>query len=380
MACPRRVKAAVIGCGEISEIYLENLCGYFHLVQVVGCADIIEERAQLRARKFGLRVMTNEEIYRDPEIEIVLNLTYPTSHYEVTRAALMAGKHVYSEKMLAVTWAEGEELAALAREKGLWLTVGPDTSLGGGLQTARYLIDSGMIGQPVMALGSCPRSYQLDRADDVVRMIHLPGGGIPFDMGGYYLHAFIQFFGSIRRVGGFMQIRDAKRPFLHPKNPLYGELHEETSPNTMVANLEFESGTLGCLMMTSECTAEAEEKIEIIGTEGVLYVHDPNNFGGRIALKRSGNPEPMVIPYTHAFHEKNLRGLGAADLAWAIRMGRRPRLESAMGLQAFEVIHGVWQSAEDGRRHEIAHQMERPAAMPRTALVGSCAESVLANV
>ncbi len=377
MACPRRVKAAVIGCGEISEIYLENLTRYFHLVEVVGCSDIISGRAQLRAGQFGLRVMTNEEIYLDPEIELVLNLTYPTSHYEVTKAALLAGKHVYTEKMLAVKLEEGEELAALAREKRLWLTTGPDTCLGGGLQTARYLIDSGMIGTPVMALGFCPRSYPLDRPDDVVRMIHLPGGGIPFDMGGYYLHAFINFFGSIRRAGGFMQIRHQERRFFHPRSPLYGEEHKELSPNTMTANLEFASGVLGCLMMTSECDAGAEEKMEIIGTEGSLFVHDPNFFGGRIALKRTGNAAPMEMPYTHAFHEQNLRGLGAVDLAWAIRTGRKPRLEAAIGLQAFEVIHRVWQSAEDGQIHPIAHQLERPEAMPRTSLIGSCAECVL---
>ncbi|MCL2479978.1 MAG: Gfo/Idh/MocA family oxidoreductase, partial [Treponema sp.] len=196
-------KTAVIGCGMISEMYLKNLCNFFKITDVVGCSDIIPERSKKRSDQFNIKQMTNEEIYRDPEIQIVVNLTDPPSHYEVTKNALNAGKHVYCEKMMAVTLAEGEELHALAKEKKLAYTTAPDTFLGQGMQTARWILDSGMIGTPVAVNGICQRGYLLDRDDDWIRMIHRPGGGIPFDMGGYYLHVFVDWFGPIEKVTGF---------------------------------------------------------------------------------------------------------------------------------------------------------------------------------
>ena len=156
----RRIKAALIGSGAISEKYLTNITKKFHVIDMVGCSDLIPERSAQRAEQFGIRQMTNEEILSDPTIEIVVNTTYPLSHYEVTKAALLAGKHVYTEKMLAVTLEEGLELCELAKEKGLMLTTAPDTFLGGGWQTARHMIDTGLIGTPIGALGVCIRSYQ----------------------------------------------------------------------------------------------------------------------------------------------------------------------------------------------------------------------------
>jgi predicted dehydrogenase len=97
------IKTAIIGCGMISGIYLKNLCNFFKITEVVGCSDIIPERAKQRADEFGIKQMTNEEIYKDPEIKIVVNLTHAPSHFDVTRDALNAGKHVYCEKMMAVS-------------------------------------------------------------------------------------------------------------------------------------------------------------------------------------------------------------------------------------------------------------------------------------
>ena len=371
------MKAAVIGCGVISKIYLKNLCECFKIIEVVGCSDLLPERSKKRAEEFGIRQMTNEEIYEDPEIDIVVNLTYPLSHYQVTKEALLAGKNVYSEKMIAITLEEGEELVQLARSQNLQFTVAPDTCLGGGIQTARWVIDSGMIGEPVLVSGFCPRSYQLTREDDEVRMVHLPGGGIPFDMGGYYLHTFVNLFGAIGRASGFAKINNSHRTYLNPRSPLYGDEFVETCINTMSASLEFQSGVLGSLLVTSECSAGAIQKIEVLGAEGMLSIHDPNNFGGPIRVKRSGNEEELTIPYTHAFFEMDRRGLGVADMAYAIKNHRTPRLDCSLGLHAFEVIHRVWNSTESGKSYTIQNQVKRPQAMPRTPFGGTCAEHVL---
>lgn len=371
------IKTAVIGCGAISDIYLQNLCQFFKIIDVVGCSDLIPERSAQKAEKYGIRQMTNEEIYNDPEIEIVVNLTYPLSHYEVTKDALMAGKHVYSEKMLAVELEEGEELVALAREKGLCLTAAPDTFLGGGLQTARWIVESGMIGEPVMVSGYCHRSYQLTRPDDAIRMIHQAGGGIPFDMGGYYLHAMVNMFGGINRVTGFAQIRNPERKYLNPQSPLYGDPYTEVCINTIAASMEFENGMLGNLLITSESNCEGLQKIEVMGTEGTLCIHDPNNFMGPLTVKRAHNPEPLVIPYTHGFNDRDMRGLGVADMAYAIKNHRTPRADAQLGLHAFEVIHRIWQSTSTNLTYTVKNRACQPKALRTTAFCGQCAENVL---
>lgn len=370
-------KTAVIGCGMISEMYLKNLCNFFRITEVVGCSDIIPERSKKRADQFNIKQMTNEEIYRDPEIKIVVNLTDPPSHYEVTKDALNAGKHVYCEKMMAVTLAEGEELHALARQKKLAYTTAPDAFLGAGLQTARWILDSGMIGTPVAVNGICQRGYLLDRGDDWIRMIHRPGGGIPFDMGGYYLHAFIDWFGPVEKVTGFTRTVNEHRKFLNPHNPLYGDDYAEPCINTIAASLQFKCGVLGSLTITSESIFGGPEKIEVIGTTGTLFVHDPNLFSGPIAVKKRGNPEAMIIPYTHAFGEQPFRGLGVADMAYAVRNNRKPRASADLGLHAFEAVHKVWESTSTGRTYTLEHPAERPQAMPPTGLSSQCAEGTL---
>ena len=146
MSALKPVKVGLIGCGMIAlRAYMPTILKQYGMVDVVKCADTVPERAKMFAEKFGMQACTNEEIYNDPEIEVVLNLTYPTSHFEVTKAALEAGKSVHTEKMMAVTWEQGLELARIAEKaekNGQWYTQAPDTFLGGAWQTIRQLIDS----------------------------------------------------------------------------------------------------------------------------------------------------------------------------------------------------------------------------------------------
>jgi predicted dehydrogenase len=377
MAELKAMKTAIIGCGVISGIYLKNLCKFFKITEVAGCSDIVPERSKKRAEEFGIKQMTNEEIYQDPEIKILVNLTDPPSHYQVTKDALKAGKNVYCEKMMAVDLNEGEELLALAREKKLYYTQAPDTFLGGGLQTARWIIDSGLIGEPILVNGLCQRSYLLDRDDDEIRMVHRPGGGIPFDIGGYYLHSFVSFFGPVEKVSGFAYIRNQNRKFLNPHNLRYGDAYTEPSVNTISASLRFKSGVLGTLAITSESVNGGPQTIEVVGTEGTLHIHDPNDFFGTISVKKPGNPESLVIPYTHAFADQNFRGLGVVDMAYAIKNDRKARADAELGLHAFEIIHKVWESSSTGQVYTIQHKTERPVAMPSTSLNSQTAEGLL---
>ncbi|MCL2664728.1 MAG: Gfo/Idh/MocA family oxidoreductase [Defluviitaleaceae bacterium] len=371
----KRIKAALIGSGAISGIYLKNLTKTFHIVDLVGCSDIIPERSAKRAEEFGIRQMTNQEIYEDKSIEIVVNTTYPTAHYTVNKEALLAGKHVYCEKMIAVKLEEGKELIDLAHDKGLQFTMAPDTFLGGGWQSARYYIDHGFIGEPVSATATCIRDYSDNGASlgPQLSFVYLPGGGIPFDMGGYYLHAFINLFGPMSRVTGFAKTRGVKK-FTNPRHPKYGEALDIQSPNTMNATLEFANGVYANLLLTSESALFPTPIFEVYGTEGHITLFDPNNHGGPITLHRKSGDAAM--PLVHGL-DVDGRGIGVVDMAYAIKNGRRPRAHAEMGYHAFEVIHGVINCTQTNQVHIMQSTCERPAAVRRGQIWGEAHESFL---
>ena len=356
-------KVGLIGSGQISETYLNNMINRYEILEVVGCSDIIPERSAHRAEQFNIRQMTNEEIFGDPEIKIVVNTTYPTSHYEVNKAALLAGKNVYCEKMIAVTLDEGKELVRIAKEKNLRIGMAPDTFLGAGYQTARKLIDTGMIGEPFMAQAMVVRGYHQERWEKVIyAFTKEPGGGIPFDMGGYYLHALVNLLGPVSKATGFAQCRNQHRIYSNTKSEEYGEKCDIGTINALAGSLLFKSGVLGNVTLVSEGFAETP-RVEVYGKEGILVCPDPNTFGGPVYLKRNGKEDRVSFPLTHGFSEGCCRGLGVADMAWAILNNRPHRAHGDMGFHVFEIIHGIWQGTQTGKVHEMESTCTQPAAL-----------------
>ena len=403
MARKKPVRIAVIGCGTISGIYMENLSKRFSIVELVGCSDLLPERSAKRADQFGIRQMTNAEIYADPEIEMVMNLTFPEAHFEVSRDALNAGKHVAVEKMMTVTMAEAKELKELAKSKGLLFGTAPDTFLGGGWQSARKYVDDGLIGQPRTFSAVCTTSYQpntpkFDLSPDYFFFPLHPGGGVPYDLGGYYLHNLIDLFGPVRRVSGFGGNPEPDRTYSNPHHPKYGEPFHVDTTTTIVGALEFANGVLGTILFSSD--SSQSESFLVHGTQGTLVLFHPNFYSGRIALRRvSSAPAPMFppqpavpappegaivrgvtteteLPMLHGFLE-NSRGIGLADMAYALRNGRKPRMSADLGLHAFEVVDGILESARTGRTHEMQTTCERPKMLAATALVGTAQELAL---
>lgn len=376
----KKHKAALIGSGDISHIYLENMVRRFNVLDLVGCSDIIPERSRSRAEEFGIQQLTNEQILADPSIDIVINTTYPTAHYEVSRAALEAGKHVFSEKMIAVELDEGRELMRLASSRGLWLCVAPDTFLGAGLQTVRKLIDAGMIGEVLQVNAMVIRGYlpTMESADYAAKpMFFKPGGGIPFDMGGYYLNAMMSILGGLKRVSGFVRTREPLRPYTNARNPEFMNNMEYETINHLSAALEFESGVYGTLVCASDAYAE-RPRLEFFGTEGSIVYEDPNSYGARVLLSRKGQSyEYVEMPFTHGF-STNSRGIGPAELAWSLNAGRKPRTEAQMGFHSFEAIHGIWQSSRDGKVYEMTSRCERPAPLPSGYVLPQEEEAALA--
>jgi predicted dehydrogenase len=281
----------------------------------------------------------------------------------VTLAALEAGKHVYGEKPLAVSLADGERIAALAAKKGLRVGSAPDTFLGAGLQTCRKAIDDGWIGEPVGAtafmLCGGHEAWHPDPA-----FYYKKGGGPMFDMGPYYLHALVSLMGPVKSLVGQATKAWAERRI--GSEPKRGELIEVEVPTTVSGLLEFEGGAWGSIATSFDVRGgTAHAPIEVYGSEGSLLVPDPNTFGGPVRLRRRGSSDFLELPLLFGYAE-NSRGLGLSDLAAAIDERRPERASGELALHALEIMEGLHVSAAEGKKYVMRHTCARPEPMPST--------------
>ncbi|MBB6098371.1 putative dehydrogenase [Deinobacterium chartae] len=359
------MRVGIIGCGDISVTYLKNASGVTPFT-VAAVADLDLERASRRAREYGVeRVLTPQELLAQPDIEVVLNLTVPAAHFEVSRAALEAGKHVYGEKPLAIRREDGETLVLLASERGLKLGSAPDTFLGAGLQTARKLIDDGVIGRPLAAtafmMGRGPESWH--PSPD---FFYRPGAGPLFDMGPYYLTALISLLGPITCVTGQAVSGHTERVITGPVRT--GERIRVETPTHITGLLAFESGAVATLITSFDVWYAELPRIEIYGTEGTLSIPDPNTFGGPVRLRRAGEEAWREVPLTHAY-ATNSRGVGLRDLIEAAQQGREPRASGRLALHVLDAMQSILESSEARRTLDLGSRAERPApleALPTT--------------
>ncbi len=347
----------IIGCGNISEIYLKN-CRAFPELTLIACADADSARAEAKAAAHGIRALSVAALLADPTIEIVVNLTPPAAHAEINLAALEAGKHVYTEKPLAVSREDGRRTVALARAKGLRVGGAPDTFLGAGLQTCRQLLDEGAIGVPVAATafmpGHGPEAWHPDP-----EFFYKQGAGPLFDMGPYYLTALVSLLGPVARITGSARISFPER--LITSKAHYGEVIQVETPTHVVGVLDFASGVVGTLITSFDIWAANLPRIEIYGSGGTLSVPDPNTFGGPVRLwQREGGWRD--VPLSHDYAE-NSRGLGAADLARAARSGQPHRANGDLAYHVLDVMHTILEASEAGRHLTPESTCERPAPL-----------------
>lgn len=313
------VSVAMIGVGSISGIYLKNLHSLFSdQLRLVGVCDLVRERAEKAQAEYAVPKLyeTMHEAFADPEVEVVLNLTRPSEHFEVSKAAIAAGKHVYTEKPLGATFEEGTELLRLAAEKGVLCAGAPDTFLGAGIQQCRRLIDSGAIGTPVGAAGfMICRGHETWHPDP--DFYYQYGGGPMLDMGPYYVTALVNLLGRVRSVQAVTKASFPTR--LITSQPHFGTVINVRVPTLYQGILEFESGAVGSLFTTFDVHYPFQARLEIYGSEGTLYVPDPNMFNGEIRLFKPGMKEPQLIPERDFGFADNSRGLGLADFARCLR-------------------------------------------------------------
>lgn len=356
-----KLKVAIVGCGSISDIYMSNITsGKFQVLELVACSDLNPAASQAKAEKYGCKAMTTEEICADPAIDMVINLTVPAAHYPVIKQCLEAGKHVFSEKMIAVELWQGKELVELADKKGSYLGVAPDTFLGASVQTVKYIVDAGLIGQPVSCTASLSRNYAV--YGEILTHLCKRGGGIGFDMGGYYLTALGAVLGPVKSVAAFTNINNPNRINTHVGAANYGKPFQIEEANVITATMQYESGVLGTLHITSDCIPDETYSLVIYGTEGIVYMGNPNEFGNPVYLQKTMS-EKVSFPLTHGFAE-NSRGVGAAEMAWAILQKRKNRASKEMAYHVFELMHSIMRSAETGEVVHLESTFTTPEPLP----------------
>jgi predicted dehydrogenase len=305
-------------------------------------------------------VLTPEALLAHPNVDVVLNLTIPVAHADVTRAALAAGKHVYSEKPLALDLATGIALVDLAREQGLRLGCAPDTFLGAGLQATRAALDAGVIGEPLAANaffhGAGPESWH-----PRPQIFYQRGAGPLFDVGVYYVTALVALLGAVSRVTGSARVSRAQRQIT--SQPLAGTWMDVEVPTHVSASLDHEAGPISTLVASFDVPATRYRFIEIYGTEGTLAVPDPNTFGGPLQVRRQGDTDwtDLPVPDTNASES---RGIGLADMVRGIREGRPHRASGDLALHVLEIMELVLVASDTGRHQTTSSRPDRPAPLP----------------
>ena len=348
-----RSRVGVVGCGGISPAYL-TAPERFPTLDVVACADLDIGRAERRAVEFGVPLACGvDDLLAMDDVDVVVNLTPPAAHHEVSLAAIAAGRSVYSEKPLAADRAQAQELIAAARDRGVLLGCSPDTFLGPAYQTARSLVDWGAIGEPVGAVAFFA-SRGPDASHQDPGFLYRPGAGPLLDMGPYYVAALVNLLGPVVRVTGSTTTGTPDRLVL--TGPRRGQTVPVDTPTHVSATLTFASGAVATLMTSFEVWATNLPRIEVHGTGGALSLPDPDEYGGSVRWHQAGWTSWREVP-TGAFPTG--RGVGLADLAAALRTGRPHRADGELAAHVMDVLLAVLESDVRGE-HLAVHTTFTP--------------------
>jgi predicted dehydrogenase len=365
----KELGVGIIGCGNISTTYF-SLSPLFKGLKVLACADINMNAAELRAEEYGVRAQTIDELLANDEIDVVVNLTIPDAHFPVSKRILEAGKHVYSEKPLVLSLEQGEELRRISKAKGLAVGCAPDTFLGGAHQLARKFVDDGGIGR--VTSGACyVMSPGMESWHPNPDFFFLPGAGPILDLGPYYIANLINLIGPVKRVGALTSMAQETRTIT--SQPRKGETIPVKTPTTIQALLEFVSGATVTLTASWDVWSHRHANMELYGTDGTLYVPDPNFFGGKVEASGRDKDIRELDGWDHPFGianqespqgpRANYRTAGLADMAASLIDGRDARCSLDRTLHGVDVMTSILKSGEEGRFVDLATTCTQPAAL-----------------
>lgn len=340
-----KIGVGVIGAGNISDQYLSNLTT-FPDFEVLFIADLDRARAAAQAEKWGVPASGSlDELLALDQIQLVVNLTIPAAHVEVSLACLSAGKHVWSEKPMALDRSGANELLNAAVKNGVRLGIAPDTFLGAGIQSALNAIRRGDIGTPLTALTifqtAGPDSWHPDPA-----FLFAKGAGPLFDMGPYYITTLVQIFGKATRVTATSAKPRERR--VVGSGPKQGETFPVEEPTQINALIEFESGASAQCIFSFDASHEVTGFVEISGTEGAITLPDPNNFDGE-SLLHLPDLEARRIESSGNTHG---RGLGALNMMQSFFAGQSHIASGEQGYHVLDILISISESAE--RKESVA--------------------------
>lgn len=376
------LRLGLIGAGNISASYLTRAT-HFRGIRFVAVADVKPAAAEARATEYGIEARSVEALLGSDDIDLIVNLTIPAAHFAISKAALEAGKHVYSEKPYVLTLQEGRELARIAAERGLRNGSAPDTFLGTSHQLARHLIDSGTIGK--VTSGTCAvMSSGMEGWHPNPDFFFLKGGGPVLDLGPYYISNLVQLLGPVARVAALTATPSPTRTI--GSEARRGQQIPVETPTTIHALLEFRQGAVISFQSSWDVWQHDLQPMALYGTEGTLHVPDPNFFDG--ALRVTRRAEAVDLPaWDHPLGPANrttnagkgvadYRAAGLADMAVAIAEGRPHRCNDELALHVVEVMTAILQSGEQRCFVDMTTTCERPAALDPAAAADLLAQPV----
>ena len=364
----------LIGCGDIAETYF-RAHKYFNNFKIIKCADINKKAAEKCAKIYKIESSSINELLKDKKIQIILNLTIPTAHYSVAKKSLLSGKHVYSEKPLAVNFNDGLELVKIARRKKLYIGNAPDTFLGGGNQKARQLLDKKIIGKIKFgtAIFAFPgiQSYHPNPEP----WFKKKGGGPVIDMGPYYLTALVNLLGPAKFVTSTCNYNTKKR--IIGIGPKKGKKIKVECPTTYFTTIIFKNGSIIRLTLSFDVIAHQRNHIELYGTKGSMIVPDPNMFGGSVFVcKKLGNPwkefktnhmklgRINIRTQSSRANESptnaNYRGVGLAEMAYCIDKKKIHRCNGEVSLHVLDLIQSTMNSAKTNKAVKLTTSCKIP--------------------
>jgi len=361
----------IMGAGNISSAYL-RLAPLFRGLEVRGVADIVPEAAQRRSAEFNVPAMTPDELLKNSEIDVVVNLTIPATHYQVSMDAISAGKHAYSEKPFVLTLEEGKSLRKAADARNLQVGSAPDTFLGGAHQQVRDIIDSGRLGK-IMSGTTHVMSRGMEHWHPNPDFFFQVGAGPVLDVGPYYVTDLIHLIGPVKRVTAFTGTARTERE-VTAEGPFKGTFVKVGTPTTIHGVLEFHSGAIVTIGASWDVCSHGHHNIELYGTEGTVYVPDPNFFGGDVVVTDQAGAKTAVAPWDHPFGKTNQTGgdgvaranyrtAGLADMIAGIEAGRPARCGLDVALHAVDVMTSLLKAGEVGEVVTLTTTCERPAAL-----------------
>ena len=357
----KKFNVGIIGCGDISQQYLNNAKNvYKDYFTITACGDIVVEKAKARAEQYGVeKYGTPDVVYNDPDIDLIINLTVPMVHEEVSIKCLEAGKHVYSEKPLAVSRQGIKNIQEAAKKAGKRVGCAPDSFMSAPMQTAKKAIEEDWIGKPIGVKAICAmRGNEFWRPD--CDFFYKKGAGPMFDMAAYYLNVFVSLFGPMGDVSTMSKITFPERTI--KVEPRRGEKIEVEVPTYVTSNIRFENGVIGTFINSFDIWRTTSPFIEVYGEKGSMVLPDPNMYKGEVLLKRLNDNEWRKLPQFPEYFDYG-RGIGIVDMIRSIEADVKHKANDELAYHVTDTIIAMEEAAEQRCEVAIQSTVEQPTGL-----------------